>query len=351
MACPHPPGSARSGAPPPSAASCTTRPTSAGSTSTAPSAFPTTGPADAPNRYPAPATNGSPSPFRPLWTTARSKRLTTSPATTASGAHAAPNQANGCYAAWSSVAPAASGSTATRCAAATAPGTATTAAATTTRSGPADPTNAARNATSAPTPSTPSSSTHIRTAPLRPHVLATGEQAVAAHTPLPDDELLAAELARLDRRLHNIDAERHRLVDLYQTALIDLPELQRRAADTDTRRRDLQQRRDALTTQRQELARDNQIRTRVAGFAHRVLAVIDQLTFDQRQQLLRLVIDEVRVIGWNVTIPLRIPLDEPPEPPPCPPSVGPNQPTSAAVSTEDRLRSLGDRVRSGLQAG
>jgi len=180
----------------------------------------------------------------------------------------------------------------------------------------------------------------IRAALLRPDVLATGEQAVAAHTPTPDDEVLAAELARLDRRLHGIQAERRRLIDLYQTGLLDLPELQRRAADADTRHRDLQQRRDALTTQRQDLARDNQIRNRVAGLAYRVLAIIDQLDFDQRQQLLRLIVDEVRVTGWNVTIQLRIPLDEPPDRPPHPPGGGPDQPSPAPVSTEDRLRSL-----------
>jgi site-specific DNA recombinase len=179
----------------------------------------------------------------------------------------------------------------------------------------------------------------IRAALLRPDTLTNGEQAVAAHRPAPDDELLAAELARLDRRLHGIEAERRRLVDLYQTGLIDLPELQRRATATDTRRQDLQQRRDALTTQRQELARDNQIRNRVAGFAHRVLTIIDQLAFDQRQQLLRLVVDEVRVTGWNVTIQLRIPLDEPPNRPPHPKPD--DQPPPTPMSTEDGLRSLG----------
>jgi site-specific DNA recombinase len=180
----------------------------------------------------------------------------------------------------------------------------------------------------------------IRAALLRPDVLTTGEQAIAANTPTPDDELLTAELARLDRRLHGIDLERRRLIDLYQTGLIDLPDLQRRAANADSRRQDLQQRRDSLTSQRQELARDNQIRNRVAGFAHRVLTVIDQLNFDQRQQLLRLVVDEVRVTGWNVTIQLRIPLDEPPKPPPRPPGDHPDQPPPDPVSTEDRLRSL-----------
>jgi site-specific DNA recombinase len=176
----------------------------------------------------------------------------------------------------------------------------------------------------------------IRGALLRPDVLATGEQTVAAHTPTPDDELLAAELTRLDRRLHSVEAERRRLVDLYQTGLLDLPELQRRATDAETRRRDLHQRREALTSQRQDLARNNQIRNRVAGFAQRVLTVIDQLDFDQRQQLLRLIVDEVHVTGWNVKIQLRIPLDEPPGPP----TSGPDQPAPAPLSTEDRLRSL-----------
>jgi site-specific DNA recombinase len=188
----------------------------------------------------------------------------------------------------------------------------------------------------------------IRAALLRPDVLTTGEQAVAAHTPTPDDELLAAELARLDRRLHGIDVERRRLIDLYQTGLIDLSDLQRRVADADTRRRELQQRRDSLTSQPQDLARKNQIRNRVAGFAHRVLAIIDQLDFDQRQQLLRLVVDEVRVTGWNVTIQLRIPLDEPPEPPPRPPGDHPDQPPPDPVSTEDRLRSVGGHHRRGV---
>jgi hypothetical protein len=87
------------------------------------------------------------------------------------------------------------------------------------------------------------------------------------------------------------------------------------AADAGTRRRELQQRREALTKQPEDLARDNQIRDRVTHFAQRVLAIIDQLDFDQRRQLLRLVVDDVRVTGWSVTIQLRIPLDEPPGPP------------------------------------
>jgi len=83
-----------------------------------------------------------------------------------------------------------------------------------------------------------------------------------------------------------------------------------------------------LIDQRDELAQQNRLRDRVEGFARRVQATIDRLDFAQRQKLLRLVIDEVRVSGWLVEIRFRIPLDNPPEPP------------NTRVSTKNRLRSL-----------
>ena len=60
------------------------------------------------------------------------------------------------------------------------------------------------------------------------------------------------------------------------------------------------------------LTRDNQLRRRVRDFASRVLAVIDTLDFDQKQTLLRLVVEQVHVTGWHVQIRLRIPLDDTP---------------------------------------
>ena len=91
----------------------------------------------------------------------------------------------------------------------------------------------------------------VRAALLRPDVLTAGEQALAVRTPTPDDELLAAELARLDRKLDTTDAERRRLIDLYQAGLLELPELQRRATDVEHRRRDLAEHATPSTAQRQ----------------------------------------------------------------------------------------------------
>jgi hypothetical protein len=69
--------------------------------------------------------------------------------------------------------------------------------------------------------------------------------------------------------------------------------------------------------------------------------VIDTLDFDQKQTLLRLVVDDVHVTGWHVQIRLRIPLDDGPDGQPRPPNPDPGPDRPGPVSTQDRLRSLG----------
>jgi hypothetical protein len=116
---------------------------------------------------------------------------------------------------------------------------------------------------------------HIRAAITRPEQLLAGEQAVTLHTPIPDDELLTAELARLDRKIEAADTERRRLIDLYQGGFIELPEMQRRATEVSSRRKELQHKRTSLADERTALARDNQLRRRVHDFAARIHVVID----------------------------------------------------------------------------
>jgi site-specific DNA recombinase len=184
----------------------------------------------------------------------------------------------------------------------------------------------------------------IKRALLRPDLLLTGEHTVALTAPIPDDQLLAAELGRLDRKVDAADAEKRRLVDLYQAGLIELPDLQRRAADVTARHRELQAKRTSLAEQRTALARGNQVHRRVHDFAERIRGVIDQLDADQKQQLLRLLIEEVRITGWHVEIRLRIALDQPPRDPPAPKrSPEPHEPLLQGhpLSSEDRLRSVG----------
>jgi hypothetical protein len=70
--------------------------------------------------------------------------------------------------------------------------------------------------------------------------------------------------------------------------------MQRRAAEVSSRRKELQHKRTSLDQERIALARDNQLRRRAHDFAARIHAVIDTLGDTQKQQLLRLLIEDVR---------------------------------------------------------
>jgi len=180
----------------------------------------------------------------------------------------------------------------------------------------------------------------VRAILLRPDVLLAGEKAIVGREPAPDDELLDTQLDRLARRVEEATAERRRITDLYQAGHIDMKELDRRATELDSRRRQLETQQNELKTQRHELAVDNRLRRRVTSFAQQAADGIDALDFEKRQRLLRLIVEQVRVHGWQIELRLRIPLDEQPE---DHHPKAPDHPRSRhdAVFSKDRLRSLG----------
>src|SRR4051794_8582848 len=142
----------------------------------------------------------------------------------------------------------------------------------------------------------------VRRALLQPAQLIAGEHAVITTTPPNDDDLIGAQLAALERRLDQAERERGRLLDAYQAALIELDELTRRTAALTARRDQPAAEHAEFTARRADLARENRLRQGIAGFAKRVLASLDELDFDGRQRLLRLVVEKVRVTGWHVEI-------------------------------------------------
>jgi site-specific DNA recombinase len=181
----------------------------------------------------------------------------------------------------------------------------------------------------------------VRSALLRPEVLLRGEAALAGRI-APNDELLNAQLTRLARRLAQADAERARLFDLYQAGLMPMAEVQRRGVEIADRQRQYATERENLVAQRHELAVGNRLWHRVTSFAQRVTAGMAGLDFKQRQRLVRLLLEDVRVQGWSVEIRFRISLDEGPEPDPHPPpSRAARTVRSGPVSTDVRLRTLG----------
>ena len=178
---------------------------------------------------------------------------------------------------------------------------------------------------------------------LRPDVLLAGERALATREPTPDDELLDIQLARLARRVEEATAERRRITDLYQAGHIDMKELNRRATEVNARRDQLKTEQTELTAQRHELAIGNKLRQRVTSFTTQTADGIDSLDFDQRQRLLRLIVEQVRIHGWQIELRLRIPLDTAPRDDhhPKAPDDHDAHPRGGGLSSKDRLRSLG----------
>jgi len=202
----------------------------------------------------------------------------------------------------------------------------------------------------------------VRQLLARPELLAAGETALAGQTPAPDDQLLTAQLARLDRRLQSAHTERRRVADLYQAGVIDNTEMSRRAREIDNRCRRFDEERQSLITRQSELATENRLHQGIANFAEQAVFGIDTLGFEGRQQLMRLVLEDVRVRGWQVELRLRIPLDD------APPAATAtststtlkrtrtrsprgSRPTKEAVSSNDRLRSIGEGPKERPQRG
>ena len=103
----------------------------------------------------------------------------------------------------------------------------------------------------------------VRATMLRPDVLLTGEAAVSTRREAGGDELLATQVARFDRKLDSVAAERRRLADLYQANFIEREELLRRGKELELRCCALEAQRRALIDQRAQLAQQNQLRDRV----------------------------------------------------------------------------------------
>ena len=136
----------------------------------------------------------------------------------------------------------------------------------------------------------------VRQALLDPQQLLAGERAVLAGAP-DENELIAGQLKRLNTAIDAKQGERARLLDAYQAGLLDLDELTRRTSTLTARHSQLMQEKETLTSRSAELATQNRLRYRLAGFSERIAASLDDLDFEGRQRLLRLVVERVRASG------------------------------------------------------
>jgi site-specific DNA recombinase len=98
--------------------------------------------------------------------------------------------------------------------------------------------------------------------------------------------------------------------------------------------------RPSFKAQRHQLALGNRLRSRVSDCARQAADGIDALDFGGRQRLVRLIVEEVRVDGWQIELRLRIPLDNQPEGDHAK-AADDGHPHRRSVSSKDRWRSLG----------
>jgi site-specific DNA recombinase len=123
-------------------------------------------------------------------------------------------------------------------------------------------------------------------------------------------EALEEELAVVLKRLKELPEEERRLVQGYRKGLYPdfmmREEMERVSQEKDENQR----RRDALKVQIDRLDRAKAYKGHVQAFAKRVSKGLDNMDFNQRRELLRLLVDEVVYDEGNVTIKTIIPLDE-----------------------------------------
>jgi site-specific DNA recombinase len=123
----------------------------------------------------------------------------------------------------------------------------------------------------------------------------------------PDD--IEAQLKQVDLALKRLKAQEDRLVDAYKNEAIELPKLKEEMGKMKARREQLDRQRQDLERRSRERAEAADAVERLEAFCRRVNQGLEHLTFEEKQKLLRLLIDRIVIEGGKVQIHGIIPLD------------------------------------------
>ena len=121
---------------------------------------------------------------------------------------------------------------------------------------------------------------------------------------------------KLEAQIKFANLEVSRLLDAYQQGAVELPELQKRRRLVDAKLDSLNREKELLATNTAERQRDEGIRESLQAFAGLVLKNVEHMSFENKQKLVRLVVDKVVVADWRVDVHYKIPLPKPPDPAP-----------------------------------
>src|SRR5262249_5860575 len=118
------------------------------------------------------------------------------------------------------------------------------------------------------------------------------------------------EQQRLKRRLVKLEREGQRLIDAYQSGVIELDELKERRERIAEECRRVEERLSSLERQRQEQQRQAALATTVEEFCRNISAALDNPSFETKQKILRLVVERVEFVEDQITIKHVIPISD-----------------------------------------
>ena len=133
-------------------------------------------------------------------------------------------------------------------------------------------------------------------------------------------DLSRRKLQELERQSGTLRKQERRLVDAYEAGVIELEELKERRAAVQRRRDDLQEEIKEAQKAMSTKERQRSIEEAIGAFASKFEASLEQVTFDEKQRILQLLIEKVSVdeaghveisyvmpVSGNLQLPLRRP--------------------------------------------
>lgn len=118
------------------------------------------------------------------------------------------------------------------------------------------------------------------------------------------------EQQRLKRRLGGLDRESQRLLDAYQSGVIELADLKERRGRIAEEGRRLEERLNSLEQQKHGQQRQAALATTVEEFCRNISAALDNPSFETKQKILRLVVERIEFVEDQITIKHVIPISD-----------------------------------------
>ena len=118
----------------------------------------------------------------------------------------------------------------------------------------------------------------------------------------------AVESKRLEEHLRQLERQRQRLVDAFQAGALKIEELRARGTRIETERGETERRLGELQALRERKARGEEVFHEVETFCRKLRNGLDQLTLEEKQRVVKLLVERVVVKGTAVTVEHIIPL-------------------------------------------